>query len=137
MTLAGNSVDPPTGRGVATARRARSEHDDAAVHDRKAGVYAEPSRVHPVVHDGPLYRVRDIALSEPSIQRTPMALDESALHELLDALSDSPRSGAAVASGAGSGASLLRGTLPRVKPTRGVFDTSADPRQRRARQQRR
>jgi FMN-dependent oxidoreductase (nitrilotriacetate monooxygenase family) len=45
--------------------------DDAVVFDRERGVFAEPARVRPVNFEGEHYRVRDIALSEPSIQRTP------------------------------------------------------------------
>ncbi|MFD0689735.1 LLM class flavin-dependent oxidoreductase [Actinomadura fibrosa] len=45
-----------------------SWRDDAVVRD---GVFADPARVRPVLHDGEYYRVRDIALSEPSAQRTP------------------------------------------------------------------
>jgi FMN-dependent oxidoreductase (nitrilotriacetate monooxygenase family) len=49
-----------------------SWEDDAVVRDATAGVFARPDKVHPVAHDGTYYRVPDIALSEPSIQRTPV-----------------------------------------------------------------
>lgn len=46
--------------------------DDAVVADALRGVYAEPSRVHSVRHDGPHYQIDAIHLSEPSLQRTPV-----------------------------------------------------------------
>jgi FMN-dependent oxidoreductase (nitrilotriacetate monooxygenase family) len=46
--------------------------DGAVVRDRKAGVYAEPSRVRAIHHHGPHYRVDAIHLCEPSPQRTPV-----------------------------------------------------------------
>lgn len=48
-----------------------SWRDDAVVNDRAAGVFVDPSRVRPVGHSGKYYRVPDMALSEPSVQRTP------------------------------------------------------------------
>ncbi|KAF1021629.1 MAG: Dimethyl-sulfide monooxygenase [Paracidovorax wautersii] len=49
-----------------------SWEDGAAVRDKAAGVFAQASRVHPVVHDGPYYQVNGRALAEPSPQRTPV-----------------------------------------------------------------
>jgi FMN-dependent oxidoreductase (nitrilotriacetate monooxygenase family) len=49
-----------------------SWEDDAVVADRARGVYAEPSRVHPIDHVGEHYRVAGPHLSEPSPQRTPL-----------------------------------------------------------------
>lgn len=49
-----------------------SWEDDAVVFDRAAGVFADPARVHPIEHEGPYFRVPGIALSEPSVQRTPV-----------------------------------------------------------------
>ena len=49
-----------------------SWEDSAVVRDRNARVYAEPSRVHRVQHDGKHYKVDAIHLSEPSPQRTPV-----------------------------------------------------------------
>jgi alkanesulfonate monooxygenase len=46
--------------------------DDAIVADPERHVYADPSRVHAVRHDGPYYQVNAIHLSEPSPQRTPL-----------------------------------------------------------------
>ncbi|MGI9614094.1 MAG: LLM class flavin-dependent oxidoreductase [Acidimicrobiales bacterium] len=46
--------------------------DDAVVADAENGVYADPSKVHPIDHDGPYYRVPGPHLSEPSPQRTPV-----------------------------------------------------------------
>lgn len=50
----------------------QSWDDDAVVQDRARRVYAEPSRIHPVHHDGPFYRAHGANLSEPSRQRTPV-----------------------------------------------------------------
>lgn len=49
----------------------RSWDDDAVVADAASGVYAEPSRVHPIEHAGEFFTVPGIHLSEPSPQRTP------------------------------------------------------------------
>jgi FMN-dependent oxidoreductase (nitrilotriacetate monooxygenase family) len=49
-----------------------SWEDGAVVLDAGRGVFADPTRVHPVRFDGDHYRIRDIALSEPSVQRTPV-----------------------------------------------------------------
>ena len=46
-----------------------SWRDDAVVQDE---VFVDPSRVRPVEHRGKYYRIRDIAVSEPSVQRTPV-----------------------------------------------------------------
>jgi long-chain alkane monooxygenase len=48
-----------------------SWEDDAVVRDAAAGVFADPAKVHPVGHHGTYFDVPDIALSEPSAQRTP------------------------------------------------------------------
>jgi FMN-dependent oxidoreductase (nitrilotriacetate monooxygenase family) len=48
-----------------------SWEDDAVVIDREAGVFADPARVHPIEHRGTYFDVPGIALSEPSLQRTP------------------------------------------------------------------
>jgi FMN-dependent oxidoreductase (nitrilotriacetate monooxygenase family) len=49
-----------------------SWEDNAVVLDRENGVYTDPSRVHPIAHDGTYFRVPGIHMSEPSPQRTPM-----------------------------------------------------------------
>lgn len=49
-----------------------SWQDDAVVADKATGVYAEPSRVHPINHEGEFFKVPGIHLSEPSPQRTPL-----------------------------------------------------------------
>ncbi|GAC70238.1 LLM class flavin-dependent oxidoreductase [Gordonia soli] len=46
--------------------------DGAVVRDAAAGVYADPSKVHAIGHRGPNYTVPSAALSEPSVQRTPV-----------------------------------------------------------------
>lgn len=50
----------------------KSWDDDAVVNDKVRGVYAEPSRVHPINHTGRYYQVPGIHLCEPSPQRTPL-----------------------------------------------------------------
>lgn len=49
-----------------------SWHDDAVLRDRARGVFADPSRVHRVLHRGENYTIDAIHLSEPSPQRTPV-----------------------------------------------------------------
>ena len=39
---------------------------------RRAGVYADPAKVHPIEHEGRWYQVPGVHLSEPSPQRTPV-----------------------------------------------------------------
>ncbi len=47
--------------------------DEGAVRARKAaGVYAEPSQVHRIAHEGQRYKVLGPHLSQPSLQRTPV-----------------------------------------------------------------
>lgn len=48
-----------------------SWEDGANVRDQAAGVYADPSKVHPIEHNGEFYHVKGIAPFEPSPQRTP------------------------------------------------------------------
>jgi FMN-dependent oxidoreductase (nitrilotriacetate monooxygenase family) len=49
-----------------------SWEDGAVIKDRKRGIYADPSRVHPVDVDGKYFQVHGVHLSEPSPQRTPV-----------------------------------------------------------------
>ncbi|MCP1839384.1 FMN-dependent oxidoreductase (nitrilotriacetate monooxygenase family) [Bradyrhizobium sp. USDA 4524] len=49
-----------------------SWEDDAAIRDVARGIFTDPSKVHPVRHDGNNYRLNAIHLSEPSPQRTPV-----------------------------------------------------------------
>jgi len=49
----------------------QSWDEDAVVRDRERGVYTDPTRVHPINHQGPYYTVPGIHLCEPSPQRTP------------------------------------------------------------------
>lgn len=46
--------------------------DHAVLRDRKARVYADPSRVRKIRHEGTYYRSEGYHLSEPSRQRTPV-----------------------------------------------------------------
>ena len=45
--------------------------EGAVIKDRAAGVYTDPSKVHPINHVGRHFEVPGLHLSEPSIQRTP------------------------------------------------------------------
>lgn len=49
-----------------------SWQDDAVVKDRQRGIYADPSKVHDVRHNGKYFRVHGCHLAEPSPQRTPV-----------------------------------------------------------------
>jgi FMN-dependent oxidoreductase (nitrilotriacetate monooxygenase family) len=46
--------------------------DDAVLHDRPSGVYADPSKVRAIRHHGPRYKVHAVHLCTPSPQRTPV-----------------------------------------------------------------
>jgi len=46
--------------------------DDAVVNDKERGVYADPSRIHPIRHEGKYFKVPGFHLCEPSPQRTPL-----------------------------------------------------------------
>jgi FMN-dependent oxidoreductase (nitrilotriacetate monooxygenase family) len=50
----------------------QSWEDGAAVRDRVAGVFADPDKVHRIVHHGTHFDVDAIHLCEPSPQRTPV-----------------------------------------------------------------
>ena len=49
-----------------------SWEDDAVLRDRARGIFADPSKVHRIEHEGSNYRLNAIHLSEPSPQRTPV-----------------------------------------------------------------
>ena len=49
-----------------------SWEDGAVRRDKAARVFADPARVHPVVHHGKYFDVEGIHLAEPSTQRTPV-----------------------------------------------------------------
>jgi FMN-dependent oxidoreductase (nitrilotriacetate monooxygenase family) len=49
-----------------------SWEDEAVRRDRESGVFADPAKVHRVVHDGEYFRVNAVHLCEPSPQRTPV-----------------------------------------------------------------
>lgn len=52
--------------------------DDAVVRDVKSGTYVDPSRVHPIEHEGKHFRVQGFSLCEPSPQRTPVLFQAGA-----------------------------------------------------------
>lgn len=49
-----------------------SWEEEAVQRDRVRGVYTDPTRVHPIRHQGRWFKVPDAHLSEPSPQRTPV-----------------------------------------------------------------
>jgi FMN-dependent oxidoreductase (nitrilotriacetate monooxygenase family) len=49
-----------------------SWEDDAVLRDRVRGRYCDPSKVHPIYHQGTYYKVEGPHLAEPSPQRTPV-----------------------------------------------------------------
>jgi FMN-dependent oxidoreductase (nitrilotriacetate monooxygenase family) len=49
-----------------------SWEDDAVVRDVARGIYTDPSKVHPIEHEGEFFKVPGIHLCEPSPQRTPL-----------------------------------------------------------------
>jgi FMN-dependent oxidoreductase (nitrilotriacetate monooxygenase family) len=49
-----------------------SWRDDAVIKDRERGIYADPSRIRDVHHEGKYFRCHGCHLSEPSPQRTPV-----------------------------------------------------------------
>lgn len=49
-----------------------SWEDDAVVLDRDGGVYADPTKVHMVRHDGPYFTAEGVLNMPPSPQRTPL-----------------------------------------------------------------
>jgi FMN-dependent oxidoreductase (nitrilotriacetate monooxygenase family) len=49
-----------------------SWEDDAVVRDRERGIFTDPTKVHPIEHDGEHFQVPGIHLGEPSPQRTPV-----------------------------------------------------------------
>ncbi|MDB5523116.1 MAG: monooxygenase protein [Rhizobium sp.] len=46
--------------------------DDAVLNDREKRIFADPSKVRAISHDGPFYKSQGYHLSEPSVQRTPV-----------------------------------------------------------------
>jgi FMN-dependent oxidoreductase (nitrilotriacetate monooxygenase family) len=52
--------------------------DDAVQRDKTRGIFADPSKVRPVRHEGKYYRMEGIHLAEPSAQRTPLLFQAGA-----------------------------------------------------------
>jgi len=55
-----------------------SWEDGAVVRDKETGIFADPSKIHRILHEGPHFRVDGIHLSEPSPQRTPVLFQAGA-----------------------------------------------------------
>jgi len=49
-----------------------SWEDDAVIKDRQRGIYADPTKVHDVRHEGRYFSMHGCHLSQPSLQRTPV-----------------------------------------------------------------
>lgn len=49
-----------------------SWEDDAVVNDRETGIFSDPTKVHSINHHGKYFDVPGIAITEPSVQRTPV-----------------------------------------------------------------
>lgn len=49
-----------------------SWEDGAVLRDKEKGVFTDPSKVHPILHQGKHFTVPGISLTEPSPQRTPV-----------------------------------------------------------------
>ena len=49
-----------------------SWEDDAVVYDKESGVFADPAKVHDIAHQGRYFTVPGHAVTEPSVQRTPV-----------------------------------------------------------------
>ena len=55
-----------------------SWEEDAVKRDKKSGVFTDPSKVHPIRHEGEHYKVPGFHLCEPSPQRTPFIFQAGA-----------------------------------------------------------
>jgi FMN-dependent oxidoreductase (nitrilotriacetate monooxygenase family) len=55
-----------------------SWEDDAVLRDRQGRRFADPGKVHRIVHDGPHFKLDAIHLCEPSPQRTPVLFQAGA-----------------------------------------------------------
>lgn len=49
-----------------------SWEDDAVQNNKETGIYTDPAKVHSIEHEGKFFKVPGIAITEPSIQRTPV-----------------------------------------------------------------
>ena len=56
----------------------KSWEDDAVLKDVARGIYADPAKVHDVLHEGKYYKVEGCHLAEPSPQRTPVLFQAGA-----------------------------------------------------------
>ncbi len=52
--------------------------DDAVIQDRQRGVFADPSKVRKITHDGEYFKLDAIHLCEPSAQRSPVIFQAGA-----------------------------------------------------------
>ncbi len=55
-----------------------SWEEDSVPRDRQKGIFADPAKVHPILHKGKYFQVPGIGLSEPSAQRTPVIFQAGA-----------------------------------------------------------
>ncbi|MFW0155548.1 LLM class flavin-dependent oxidoreductase [Rothia sp. P6271] len=55
-----------------------SWEDGAVLRDRQRGIFADPEKIHPILHQGKYFQVPGISLTEPSVQRTPVIFQAGA-----------------------------------------------------------
>ncbi len=55
-----------------------SWEDDAVQYNKETGVFTDASKVHPIKHEGKYFKVPGIAITEPSVQRTPVIFQAGA-----------------------------------------------------------
>ncbi|MFC0582168.1 LLM class flavin-dependent oxidoreductase [Micrococcoides hystricis] len=55
-----------------------SWEDDAVQYNKQTGVFTDPTKVHPIKHEGKYFKVPGIAITEPSVQRTPVIFQAGA-----------------------------------------------------------
>ncbi|XSG82112.1 MAG: LLM class flavin-dependent oxidoreductase [Methyloligella sp. ZOD6] len=55
-----------------------SWEEGAVLRDKESGIFTDPSKVHPIRHDGKYYKVPGFHLCEPSPQRTPVIFQAGA-----------------------------------------------------------
>ena len=55
-----------------------SWEDDAVQYNKETGIFTDASKVHPIKHEGKYFKVPGIAITEPSVQRTPVIFQAGA-----------------------------------------------------------
>ena len=55
-----------------------SWEDDAVQYNKETGIFTDASKVHPIKHESKYFKVPGIAITEPSVQRTPVIFQAGA-----------------------------------------------------------